>query len=133
MRPAAIAAALLATLAGCTCNEPPHRRQRVADQVAADINDARHLRGMGWLKRDSELSAGAQAHAEWMARTRRFEHEPGYAEIIARGADTADHAVFLWEHSPPHRGIMLGPDYRRVGVGMARAEDGEAFWCARFR
>jgi uncharacterized protein YkwD len=50
-----------------------------------------------------------------------------FGEILADGANSANHAVQLWLESPPHRKILLDSDYVHVGI----YKDG-SFWTGVF-
>lgn len=99
---------------------------------------ASHLRQLAF---DAHLAAVAQGHAEDMARRNYFSHvtpeglDPfarmrragyrfGYAgENIALNADVVSAHDLIWR-DPPHRAIVLGPNFQRVGIGAARGRNG---------
>lgn len=72
----------------------------------------------------------AQAHANWMASTGRFEHNYNhpYPEIIYWNAADIQSAFSGWMNSGPHRAIMLSGN-THCGFGYAVAASGEQYWC----
>lgn len=95
-------------------------------------NAARARRGLPPLVADASLMAGARRHAAWMARNRSLSHGQGVTENIAMGQSSADEAVADWMRSDGHRANILG-SHGRIGVGVAHAADGTAYWCQQFR
>jgi uncharacterized protein YkwD len=69
----------------------------------------------------------AQKHAEWMARTGRYEHSGNFSEIIHRGPFTAKDAVRGWWNSPAHLKIMLSGT--SAGHGHASLNNVH-YWCS---
>lgn len=95
-------------------------------------NAARARRGLPPLVADASLMAGARRQASWMARNRSLSHGQGVTENIAMGQSSADEAVADWMRSDGHRANILG-SHGRIGVGVAHAADGTAYWCQQFR
>ncbi len=95
-------------------------------------NAARARRGLPALVADASLMAGARRQAAWMARNRSLTHGQGVTENIAMGQSSADEAVADWMRSDGHRANILG-GHGRIGVGVAHAADGTAYWCQQFR
>jgi hypothetical protein len=79
------------------------------------------------------LTELAQAHANWMASTGRFEHNYNhpYPEIIYWNAPSVESAINGWMNSGPHRAIMLGGS-THVGYGYAISASGQKYWCGVF-
>jgi uncharacterized protein YkwD len=61
--------------------------------------------------------------AEEMDRRNVLMHRPTVApysaEVIASGTDDPHRALQLWFNSPPHREIVLSPNYDKLGVGYS--------------
>jgi uncharacterized protein YkwD len=98
-----------------------------------EINRVRADRGLKPLSLDSALERAARSHSGYMLRTDSFDHGD-FAGRLARFQVRASYAgenlawgnadlgtpqglVAGWLASPPHRENLLGPAYRRVGVG----------------
>ena len=111
--------------------------------VLAELNAVRVASGLAPVRRRPALGRAACAHASDMVARRYFSHTSpdglgpgdrvrasGYVrntpawragEILlwARApAFTAADAAQRWLASPPHRAILLSPDYRDAGVGV---------------
>jgi uncharacterized protein YkwD len=112
-------------------------RQRA---VVCEINRVRGRRGLPPVSVDARLTRTAGRFAHAMVSRGFFSHVgPGGAtlqerlqaagyrgrsagEVLAWGQGryaTPRAAVRSWLHSPPHRRVLLGRDYRDVGVGVA--------------
>jgi uncharacterized protein YkwD len=112
-------------------------RQRA---VVCEINRVRGRRGLPPVSVDARLTRTAGRFAHAMVSRGFFSHVgPGGAtlqerlqaagyrgrsagEVLAWGQGryaTPRAAVRSWLHSPPHRRVLLGRDYRGVGVGVA--------------
>lgn len=50
------------------------------------------------------------------------------AENLAEGQDTADETMGDWLQSPGHRRNIENPGFTDVGVGVAKARDGDRYW-----
>jgi uncharacterized protein YkwD len=115
--------------------------ERLARMLAA----ARRAAGLRPLVRDTRLDAIARAHAQRMASVHDLSHDAGDGSPVDRlrsaGLDARDigenvaHAPAialahraLWA-SPSHRANLLGAQFDRVGVGVARDEHGDT-WVA---
>jgi uncharacterized protein YkwD len=106
---------------------------QVESALLAETNAARSQRGQPPLAADGNLMQGARQQALWMARTRNLKHGQGVAENIGMGQTSADEVVTNWMNSSGHRANILDSGYTRIGVAMARAADGSAYWCQQFR
>jgi len=111
------------------------------NQARADmlvrVNAERAKAGRPPLKLDPHLNEAAQKHAEDMLLRSYYSHfslektspqdrvrKAGYAphivaENIARGPFTVDEAMDNWMLSREHRGNLLHPAFRDLGVGIA--------------
>ncbi len=114
---------------------PAHDRLEAA--VVREINVARSREGLRALRPSRALARAAARHSGEQVRRGRISHTSargaspalrvrrltrarGVGETIAYLPGTAAraaHVVRLWLASPPHRAALLGPAYRRVGVG----------------
>ena len=101
--------------------------------IVARTNQERARRGLPPLAADPALMAGARRQAAWMARNRTLAHGQGVTENIAMGQSSAGEAVADWMRSDGHRANLLGSSHTRIGVAVARAADGTAYWCQQFR
>jgi uncharacterized protein YkwD len=106
--------------------------------VIALFNEQRAQRGLAPLTADARLAEVAEAHAAdmlehgyfahddargtWDARIRRHVTRDEVGEILSYGSGeyaTAEGMVKAWMASAEHRSIILTPDLRRVGLGVA--------------
>lgn len=121
----------------------------LAMALFSDLNQERRAHGLHPLTIDSRLEDAAAGHAVDMARRGYFTHESpdgetpfdrlraagcsfDYAgENIALAPDvrTADNALF---ESAPHRENILSAEYRRVGIGIARDQNGDLYFVEDF-
>ena len=113
----------------------------VAKAVVCEVNLERRGRGLGAVSADPRLSRAARRHARAMVRLGFFAHTSpgggtlaerlranGYAggrwaagETLAWGSGdraTPHSVVAMWMASPPHQAVLLGPEYRDVGIGV---------------
>lgn len=69
------------------------------------------------------MDGTAQEWAEEMDRRNVLVHRPTVApysaEVIASGATSAQQVLQIWFNSPPHRDIILSPNYDKLGVGYS--------------
>jgi uncharacterized protein YkwD len=115
------------------------------DRLASMLFAARSVAEIRPLHRDGRLDALAREHALRMAAAHDLSHDAGDGSPVDRlhaaGLDARDfgenvaHAPSvalahraLWA-SPSHRANLLGAEFDRVGVGVARDERGDA-WVA---
>lgn len=54
------------------------------------------------------------------------------AENIGQGDVSCDKMVEAWMNSPEHREIIMSDTYHQLGVGIAKASDGEVYWVQLF-
>ncbi len=114
-----------------------------------DVNRERVSHGLQALTLDARLSNVASAHAEDMALLQYFSHESkdgttpfdrmraagipyryaGENIALAPNERTADAMLFA---SAPHRGNTLSSAYRKVGIGVARDEQGNLLFVEDF-
>ncbi len=139
-----IALSVWASVSAASCPLPPGGATAI-DETVSLTNALRRSARRFPVQKVPALTAAAQDHACWMARTGRFDHTgargsgpgdrvlaQGYgwsfvAENIALGQDTAQATVDSWEASPPHRRNMLDWDAAEIGIGLARG-GGRLYW-----
>jgi uncharacterized protein YkwD len=88
------------------------------------INDARRSHRLRALKLRADLQAGARRYARSLLQRNLFAHAglSGVGEVLAWGTFNLmepRHLVRLWLDSPPHRRVLLWPDARYLGIGLA--------------
>ncbi|MET0326628.1 MAG: CAP domain-containing protein [Ilumatobacteraceae bacterium] len=124
------------------CAPPPSLEQ----QVVNIVNQRRAETGLGALRVDPTLTVLAQAHAADQAGVDRMSHtgtdgsdpatriiRSGYpvrvwGENVAGGYTSSEAVTAAWMESPSHRAIILDGRFREIGVGLAYAPDGSAYW-----
>ena len=106
-------------------------------QLVQLTNQARAQHGLPPLHQDFRLQAAARTHTSLMALQKTLSHQlPGesvlvkrvelsgaYFDVIGETAAfnyTANAAQASFMHSPPHRRIILEPQYDAVGVGVVK-------------
>ena len=117
---------------GKLCEEPLHKHPTLVAMVEQS-NSYRSQYGLPAQPVSPHLTELAQAHANWMANTGRFEHnyEHGYPEIIYWNAGSVESAFNGWVNSGPHRSIILNGS-THVGFGYAIGANGQTYWCGIF-
>jgi uncharacterized protein YkwD len=108
------------------------------------LNRARAMRGLPALRGNGRLGRAAGAHARDMVARGYFDHvspegstpesrarSAGYgqrmqaAETICWGAGTESTPAAIvrsWLTSPDHREIVLSPEFREIGIGVAEGD-----------
>ncbi len=113
--------------------------------LLAKINDVRRARGLQPLVLSKSLSRATDAHARAMARGGFFSHDSadgtsaigrikrfysveGYRSwalgenLLWRSPGvTPAQALQMWLTSPPHRRVLLEPDFREIGLAAVHA------------
>jgi uncharacterized protein YkwD len=107
------------------------------DAMLRELNSVRAHNGLPPVRADRRMNGGATAHSQDMARKRYFAHgswtgrvrqASGRARNVGEvigwldRRDPRGEAVSLvraWLDSPPHRTVMLGRGFQRVGIGRA--------------
>jgi uncharacterized protein YkwD len=106
--------------------------QREAALLRA-VNETRTAHGLRPLQADDRLTVAARNHSQTMLRANSFGHGAFRARLAAAGArgpafgenlawgvgslSTARAIVRQWLRSPSHRGNLLRPGFRRIGIG----------------
>jgi uncharacterized protein YkwD len=138
----AVLALAAAPAVALRCAPPPSLEQ----QVVNIVNQRRAEIGLGALRVDPTLTALAQAHAADQASVDRMSHtgtdgsdpatriiRSGYparvwGENVAAGYTDSEAVMVGWMDSPSHRANILDGVFRQIGVGLAFAPDGTAYW-----
>lgn len=124
----------------------------MAARILAAMNADRVERGLVPYRRWAALDTLAGGRAASMASVGVLSHEVaggsigstldargidwmGYGEIIGMsgypwGNEAADHVYAMWADSAPHAAIMNSASYNYVGIGVAQAADGSAWFSA---
>ena len=140
---AAIGAGTLAAFLPMCAPAPAPTTQQTVINIT---NQRRADNGLAPLRMNSTLTAVAQAHAADQASVDRMSHtgtdgsdagtrimRSGYptwawGENVAGGYTSADAVVAAWMNSPSHRANMLNGFFTQIGIGIAYAADGTAYW-----
>jgi uncharacterized protein YkwD len=127
--------------------------KQMRQDLLAWHNKYRYQRGKPSMSLDYELQRGAQAYADYMARTGNYGHsnvlQPsswhafenytdskgwGGGENVARGATTVAAIMATsgrtWRTSCGHYYNYITKAFRHIGFGISRSSYG-VFWCAR--
>jgi uncharacterized protein YkwD len=111
-----------------------------ARAVECLVNEQRAASGLRPLAHDRHLARAARRFSSAMVRERFFDHVSPEGSTLTRRARAAGYGgltlgetigwgagylaapraiVEAWMASPPHHAILLGPMFRRIGLGMA--------------
>ena len=117
------------------------------------VNDYRRAHGVGPVKLSRSLSAAADYHSGYMARSDDVDHtlsggaswsqnirdfgypsSLGIGENVLAGRQSAGGALTLWTTSAPHRGNMLDRSWQAIGIGRVAHMDGRYnfYWTTTF-
>lgn len=114
--------------------------QILPEAIVSETNDFRLANNLSPLSTSPLLSQAAKMKADDMAAKGYFSHigplgeEPwtwitkaGYdysyaGENLAVNFFDAQDLVQAWENSPEHRGNLLNPEFREIGIGVARGQ-----------
>jgi uncharacterized protein YkwD len=98
-----------------------------------DIADYRTDRDLGGLDQARALQDEAKAWARTMAADGVLRHSGyGLTEIVGTAPDWRT-VMAAWDQSDPHRDILTDPGLSRVGVGVARDDNGRLWAVVVFR
>jgi uncharacterized protein YkwD len=141
-----VAVALVAAPASGARGGTEQRLWNVESQILREINATRVDQGLRPLKTSPALRAAAVAHTRAMLHGGFFAHDSadgtsapsriarqypmranrswsvGETLFTTSGVMSARQTVDAWLASPPHREILLAPQWREVGIGVARAD-----------
>jgi uncharacterized protein YkwD len=108
-------------------------------EILEVINQARTHHGLPPLQGNAQLRAAARSHAQRMASNQKLSHQfPGEPRLRERLAfagvrfhtdgetvafdESAEAAQQGLMDSPPHRAIILDPQYDAVGIGVVERD-----------
>ena len=112
--------------------------------VVARVNDARRAASLQPLESDVGLGRAAQArasamasanrlsHAGWERVVRRHDNASTIGENVAYNYPSAVAVVDAWMRSSGHRANLLGPSFRRIGVGCIVDARAHLWWAQDF-
>ena len=120
--------------------------------IVASVNRRRREAGLAPLIVEPRLTRAARLHAANMAARRELSHTitgsttstlhsriadveyrySAIAENIAYGAISLDEVMGGWMNSPGHRTNIMNSNYTQTGVGIARASNGDLYYCQVF-
>lgn len=113
--------------------------------VLVKVNAQRTKRGLKPLRATVCLTKKvAQPWAKHLAETETLVHQdlspifktcPGLSRVgenIAYGYPTAGAVVKAWMNSPGHRANILNRRFTKIGLGLARSDDGTKYWVQDF-
>jgi uncharacterized protein YkwD len=123
------------------------RLDRAERSAIRHINAFRAQYGLPAVHRAGPLNRSSEAHSTdmWLrsffdhrssdgtpfdVRVRRYVGNRAVGETLAwltRRRGVAAHVVQMWVQSPPHRAILLGPAFRRIGIARRHG-----LWTADF-
>lgn len=127
--------------AAAAATKPPTEIQTTVQS----INRLREEANLPLYVPEEKLMKVAQGHAEYMAETTYVSHYgrhesrandraviAGYdahvSEIIFGGSADLSAVLAWWSESAVYRPLMLSERYHEIGVGLAYATDGRAYW-----
>jgi uncharacterized protein YkwD len=155
-RPSLVLAAFISALAAMTVGPVAHpapvsagTAANMESKILGWINDARENRGLRPLRVTDKLRNLAGDRATQLARSGDLEHPDCLScvlnsrdiswdvcgEVIAMttynwGHDAARSIFESWRGSAPHWGLLMGRDFRRIGLGVAYRSQGDSTWAA---
>ncbi|MCY6353656.1 CAP domain-containing protein [Clostridium sp. ZS2-4] len=124
--------------------------KRLENEVLRLVNVERGKQGLKPLKANWQLSRVARYKSQDMIDKNYFSHtSPVYGspfnmiknfginyrragENIAYGQRTPAEVMKAWMNSPGHRQNILNPNYSQIGVGAAKAKNGQLYWTQMF-
>lgn len=144
---AALGAGGLSTLVPMMCSPAVVAPVTTTEQqVVMLTNQQRAGAGMTPLTINASLTAAAQAHADDQASVDTMSHtgtdgsnagtriqRSGYpvqnwGENVAGGYSSPDAVVTAWMASPGHRANIVSGSFTEIGIAIAYAADGTAYW-----
>jgi uncharacterized protein YkwD len=109
-------------------------------QVVASTNAYRADKGVSRVKLQSCVDRWAGGQATWMAEHDKLQHREGRLRKILRSCklarvsenigwnfSTGQEVVAAWAKSPEHAKNMRASKMRYIGVGVARASNGDIY------
>jgi len=147
-RRCAVAMALALVLGGLAAAQTPAhaagpRFDASERKLLRQVNRVRAQHGLGRLRPDRRLARIADLHSLDMLRSGFFDHPssdgtPFHLRVGRRvraraigenlallvGPASPQQVVSMWLASPRHRGVLLAPGFRRLGIGQRLGEQG---------
>jgi uncharacterized protein YkwD len=130
---------------------PPANNDVLKEQVLRLVNERRTRIGLNELALNPVLTKMAEDYCSEMIEQSFFAHEnpdtgdgpgeraykAGYVflqvgENLAAGQETAEQVVAEWMASPEHREIILGMQWREVGIGVRIGGEYNVYWVLEF-
>lgn len=101
----------------------------------SEINATRARYGLRALEIDVSLAVASEMHSQRQAARGQIFHAQGCgAEIVAQNWGVGvSFAIQQWLQSPPHRALLLSPQFTRLGVGVCKTSHGANYCTARFK
>ena len=137
---AAVIGAMGIVLGACT--PAPAPAPEPAPGLVTEINAQRAANGFAPLATDAGLTAAASAWAAHLATIGTLQHQDlttfsGWStvgETLEVGpCDQSDQTIVgAWMNSPPHRSVLLSPNFSAIGVAKACGADGRQWVVADF-
>ena len=116
-----------------------------AESIYIYTNGVRVVNGRKPVRKSPALNHLSQDWANHLAQDGELQHRPNhweyYPSSIPAGGENVLQAwddysnaqlVKLWADSPGHRKILLDPDAKSVGIGVAKDKDGKLFAVQNF-
>lgn len=129
----------------------PTNKDVLVDQVLQLINERRTRIGLNELTLNPVLTKMAEDYCSEMIEQDFFAHEnpftgdgpgeraykAGYVfvqvgENLAAGQETAEQVVSEWMNSAEHREIILGMQWRELGIGVRIGGEYNVYWVLEF-
>lgn len=113
-----------------------------AEEVFAQVNQARADVGLPELVWSDELAAAAEVRAQEIHQSFSHTRPDGslwwtvnseiiYGENIAKGYQTADSVVMAWMESSDHKDNILYSGFQTIGIAVYNV-DGKWYWAQEF-
>ncbi len=129
----------------------PEDAERMADQVVQLVNLARAERGLQPVLVNPKLEQAAADYACRMSAEGFFGHRDpirgegpatravackykfyAVGENLAAGQATPAEVMKVWMESPPHRDLILGPNWKELGVAVRTGGEHSIYWVQEF-
>jgi hypothetical protein len=114
------------------------------------LNTYRASKGLSKVRASIALTRAANAHSKdmatnlfmshdssdgtdpWTRIKKYYNYSTALGEIVAYGYTTGQAVFDAWKNSPPHNTIMLGADYKVVGISRVQGSNGSWYWTGDF-
>lgn len=129
---------------------PSNNFDSLENEVIRLVNAERNKAGLSSLTTDSNLTSVARTKSQDFINNNYFSHNsPTYgtpfemlttmgikysaaAENIASGQKTAAEVMNSWMNSSGHKANILNSNFNKIGVGVAKANNGNLYWTQLF-